>query len=135
MKKIFNIVLFLSLCFFVKTQAQDNPWTVSEKLEVAQEIEWVNEVISLNDQQKDLLETVFLKKNRMIVRGVRVEWEKKVFLYTVQDIIRYGQYINRHPGMENIHLATEYVTQADFNEKIKQNEVLLEKLNLNVNDN
>lgn len=135
MKKIFNIVLILSLCFFVKTQAQVKPWTIAEKQLAVLEVEWVNEVILLSNTQKDLLEEVFLKKSRNLADGVRVEWKKIIILETVEDIIRYGQYINRHPGSENIHLATEYVSQADFDQKISANSELLTKLNLKVSDN
>lgn len=130
MKKIFKIVLVLSLCFFIKAQAQETKWTQEEKNQVEQEITWLNKIVPLNEQQINLLNEILLEKNQML-KGVRVEWGKKIVLSRIEDILRYGQEINRHPGEENIDTVQEILSEKEFEEKIGKNKELLEKLNLN----
>lgn len=131
MKKIFKIVLVLSLCFFIKAQAQEAKWTQEEKNQVEQEVAWINEIIPLNDPQTNLLSEILLEKNQMIAENLRVEWGKKIVLSRIEDILRYGQEINRHPGEENIDTVQEILSEKEFEEKIGKNKELLEKLNLN----
>lgn len=130
MKKIFKIVLVLSLCFLIKAQAQETKWTQEEKNQVEQEITWLNKIVPLNEQQINLLNEILLEKNQML-KGVRVEWGKKIVLSRIEDILRYGQEINRHPGEENIDTVQEILSEKEFEEKIGKNKELLEKLNLN----
>lgn len=130
MKNLIKIVFILSLCFLGKAQAQEIQWTSEQTNKAQQEVELVNDVVTLTANQKVLLTDVFLNKNQMLERGVRVEWGKKIVLSSVEDILRYGMQINRHPGQENIHQATEIMTKELYTEKILNNELLLEELNL-----
>lgn len=134
MKKIFKIVLVLSLCFFIKAQAQKAKWTQEERNQVEQEVSWINEVVPLNDPQTNLLSEILLEKNQMIAENLRVEWGKKIVLSRIEDILRYGQEINRHPGEENIDTVREILSEKEFKEKIGDNRALLEKLNLNTTE-
>lgn len=130
MKKIFKIVLVLSLCFLGKAQAQEIQWTSEQTNKAQQEVELVNDVVTLTANQKVLLTDVFLNKNQMLEKGIRVEWGKKIVLSRMEDVLRYGMEINRHPGQENIHLATERLSLELYTEKILDNKPLLQELNL-----
>lgn len=134
MKMIFKIVLVLSLCFSIKAQAQETKWTQEEKNQVEQEIARVHEIIPLNEQQAELLSEILLEKNQMIAENLRVEWGKKIVLSQIEDILRYGQEINRHLGEENIDTVQEILSEKEFKEKIGDNRALLEKLNLNTTE-
>lgn len=130
MKNLIKIVFILSLCFLGKAQAQEIQWTSEQTNKAQQEVELVNDVVTLTADQKALLTNIFLEKNKMLEGSLRVEWGKKVVLSRMEDILRYGMEINRHPGQENIHQATEIMTKELYTEKILNNELLLEELNL-----
>lgn len=131
MKKIFKIVLVLSLCFFIKAQAQETKWTQEEKNQVEREVAWINEIIPLNDPQTNLLSEILLEKNQMIAENLRVEWGKKIVLSRIEDILRYGQEIDRHPDAKNNRSIKETLSKEEYEEKMGKNKELLEKLNLN----
>ena len=135
MRKIFKMVLVLSLCFCIKAQAQETNWTQKEKIQVEQEISWINEIVPLNEQQTEMLSAILLDKNQMIAIGTRVEWGKKIVLGRVEDILCYGEEVNRHPEAKDTHLVKEILSKEKFEEKIRNNKELLEKLNLNAIEN
>lgn len=127
---IYNMVIVLSLCFLGKAQAQNVQWTTEQTNKAQQEVKLVNEVVTLTADQKTLLTDIFLEKNQMLEEGVRVEWGKKVVLSRVEDIIRYGKEINRHPVKGDKQLPQEIHSKQDFEAKIHKNKELLEALNL-----
>lgn len=134
MRKIINILFVLSLCFFTKAQAQDEGWTEAQIDQVEQEITWIDETISINQQQQSLLFPILLRKNEMLLENVRVAWQKKIVLDRMEDIIRYGEEINRHPEHGSTQLPPEIYSENYFDEKVRNNQELLEKLNLNLSE-
>ena len=130
MKKIFNIVFLLSIFCFGNTYAQNSFWTTAEITVVNNELTLIESEIPISPTQKEYLRDILLQKNADIEDGVRINHKRKIVLGDLEDVIRYGQPVNRHPGEENINELTEVISLEIFNEKILNNSALLQELNL-----
>ncbi|WCM41308.1 hypothetical protein MG290_10105 [Flavobacterium sp. CBA20B-1] len=130
MKKIFNIVFLLSIFCFGNTYAQNSSWTTAEITVVNNELTLIENEIPISPTQKEYLRDILLQKNADIEDGVRINHKRKIVLGDLEDVIRYGQPVNRHPGEENINELTEVISLEIFNQKILNNSALLQELNL-----
>ncbi|APY12187.1 hypothetical protein BWZ22_13555 [Seonamhaeicola sp. S2-3] len=134
MKKIFNIVFLLSIICFGNTYAQNASWTKAQITVVNNELALIENQISISPIQKEYLRDILLQKNADFEDGIRINHKRKIVLGDLEDIIRYGQPINRHPGEENIDEITEVTSAEIFNEKILNNSALLQELNLMITE-
>lgn len=134
MRLIVKLVVLLTLAFTINVEAQEIQWTSKEVLEVTNEIQLIEAELSITDAQKEYLEVILLNKNRSLNEGRRKNHKRKIILNDLEDVIRYGQPVNRHPGEENIDELTEVISLEIFNEKILNNSALLQELNLIVTE-
>ncbi|KAF7275651.1 hypothetical protein GWI33_011460, partial [Rhynchophorus ferrugineus] len=80
---------------------QQTVWSNSEIAQVEIEKNALSEVILLNDRQKDLLTQLLLEKNKVLNESIRKNWNKKVFLQRIEEVIRktklkYTQQLETH---------------------------------------
>lgn len=130
MKLIVKLVVLLTLAFTINVEAQEIQWTLKEVLEVTNEIQLIEAELSITDAQKEYLKNILLNKNRSLKEGRRKNHKRKIILNDLEDVIRYGQPVNRHPGEENIDEQTEIISQKIFEEKFLNNSALLQELDL-----
>lgn len=130
MKLIVKLVVLLTLAFTINVEAQEIQWTSKEVLEVTNEIQLIEAELSITDAQKEYLKNILLNKNRSLKEGRRKNHKRKIILNDLEDVIRYGQPVNRHPGEENIDEQTEIISQKIFEEKFLNNSALLQELDL-----
>lgn len=136
-------MLIFCVCFFTSMQAQDGKWTLEQTDKAKREVDFIGEVTMLTENQKVLLIDIFLDKNRTLGNATRLNakrrnWNIKIYLGRLEDILRYGYEINRDPNQlrlkqeSNTMEAQEILSEQLYNEKILNNDKLLKVLNLNM---
>lgn len=106
---------------------QATTWPQEILDQVEQEIDWIDEEVTLSAIQKELLKETLLGYREMQLEEGRMEWKKSLVLSRIENILRFEE-IDIFDGQT----YTELLSKQDFDAKITNNADLMNRLNLNI---